>query len=400
MKNNFLLCIKEKTLPEKIKEEGTFFNIDNNRIFNNEYEGNYLFDKIIMPNNIKENLIENEENLNNLTYVIYGEKKSGKSTLLRGSKKIDNLEYENIGMILSKINLKYNKIFDILENQDDIVVLKFGAFCCKISEESNELINLIKINNNNKTTSNKNNKNNNINNNNKNYKTINYFDEIIDKKFVIKHLSSFDDLKNIMKDIIKEKDKLFHNDYNYYILYHFSLEIKDKNNININKYESKINFYEINCIDSNLLQSLLLSINNFSNIINIKLKSFLYSNDYLKNQIILNILCLNDLTFYNKINILSIERFLQLNYNRNDLYDESSELCDYHIKLNKKIEKDIEDKKKLLNEIELMKLEANQIFNMLQTIQKYKKKGKKYSNEFKNIQEKYENLTEKVFKKK
>ena len=102
MKNNFLLCIKEKTLPEKIKEEGTFFNLDNNRIFNNEYEGNYLFDKIIMPNNIKENLIENEENLNNLTYVIYGEKKSGKSTLLRGSKKIDNLEYENIGMIYQK----------------------------------------------------------------------------------------------------------------------------------------------------------------------------------------------------------------------------------------------------------------------------------------------------------
>ncbi len=385
MKNNFLLCIKEKTLPEKIKEEGTFFNIDNNRIFNNEYEGNYLFDKIIMPNNIKENLIENEENLNNLTYVIYGEKKSGKSTLLRGSKKIDNLEYENIGMILSKINLKYNKIFDILENQEDLVVLKFGAFCSKISENSNELINLIKLNN----ESDKKNNNN---------KTINYFDDIIDKKYVIKHLTSFDDLKNIMKEIIKEKDKLFHNNYNYYLLYHFSLEIKDKNNINLNKFESKINFYEINCFDFNLLQSLLLSINNFSNI-NSKLKPFLYSNNLL-NQVIINILCINDLTFNNKLNILRIERFLQLNYNRNDLYDESSELCDYHIKLNKKIEKDIEDKKKLLNEIELMKLEANQIFNMLQTIQKYKKKGKKYSNEFKNIQEKYENLTEKVFKKK
>jgi len=385
MKNNFLLCIKEKTLPEKIKEEGTFFNLDNNRIFNNEYEGNYLFDKIIMPNNIKENLIENEENLNNLTYVIYGEKKSGKSTLLRGSKKIDNLEYENIGMILSKINLKYNKIFDILENQEDLVVLKFGAFCSKISENSNELINLIKLNN----ESNKKNNNN---------KTINYFDDIIDKKYVIKHLTSFDDLKNIMKEIIKEKDKLFHNNYNYYLLYHFSLEIKDKNNINLNKFESKINFYEINCFDFNLLQSLLLSINNFSNI-NSKLKPFLYSNNLL-NQVIINILCINDLTFNNKLNILRIERFLQLNYNRNDLYDESSELCDYHIKLNKKIEKDIEDKKKLLNEIELMKLEANQIFNMLQTIQKYKKKGKKYSNEFKNIQEKYENLTEKVFKKK
>ena len=385
MKNNFLLCIKEKTLPEKIKEEGTFFNLDNNRIFNNEYEGNYLFDKIIMPNNIKENLIENEENLNNLTYVIYGEKKSGKSTLLRGSKKIDNLEYENIGMILSKINLKYNKIFDILENQEDLVVLKFGAFCSKISENSNELINLIKLNN----ESDKKNNNN---------KTINYFDDIIDKKYVIKHLTSFDDLKNIMKEIIKEKDKLFHNNYNYYLLYHFSLEIKDKNNINLNKFESKINFYEINCFDFNLLQSLLLSINNFSNI-NSKLKPFLYSNNLL-NQVIINILCINDLTFNNKLNILRIERFLQLNYNRNDLYDESSELCDYHIKLNKKIEKDIEDKKKLLNEIELMKLEANQIFNMLQTIQKYKKKGKKYSNEFKNIQEKYENLTEKVFKKK
>ena len=385
MKNNFLLCIKEKTLPEKIKEEGTFFNLDNKRIFNNEYEGNYLFDKIIMPNNIKENLIENEENLNNLTYVIYGEKKSGKSTLLRGSKKIDNLEYENIGMILSKINLKYNKIFDILENQEDLVVLKFGAFCSKISENSNELINLIKLNN----ESNKKNNNN---------KTINYFDDIIDKKYVIKHLTSFDDLKNIMKEIIKEKDKLFHNNYNYYLLYHFSLEIKDKNNINLNKFESKINFYEINCFDFNLLQSLLLSINNFSNI-NSKLKPFLYSNNLL-NQVIINILCINDLTFNNKLNILRIERFLQLNYNRNDLYDESSELCDYHIKLNKKIEKDIEDKKKLLNEIELMKLEANQIFNMLQTIQKYKKKGKKYSNEFKNIQEKYENLTEKVFKKK
>ena len=385
MKNNFLLCIKEKTLPEKIKEEGTFFNLDNNRIFSNEYEGNYLFDKIIMPNNIKENLIENEENLNNLTYVIYGEKKSGKSTLLRGSKKIDNLEYENIGMILSKINLKYNKIFDILENQEDLVVLKFGAFCSKILENSNELINLIKLNN----ESNKKNNNN---------KTINYFDDIIDKKYVIKHLTSFDDLKNIMKEIIKEKDKLFHNNYNYYLLYHFSLEIKDKNNINLNKFESKINFYEINCFDFNLLQSLLLSINNFSNI-NSKLKPFLYSNNLL-NQVIINILCINDLTFNNKLNILRIERFLQLNYNRNDLYDESSELCDYHIKLNKKIEKDIEDKKKLLNEIELMKLEANQIFNMLQTIQKYKKKGKKYSNEFKNIQEKYENLTEKVFKKK
>ena len=385
MKNNFLLCIKEKSLPEKIKEEGTFFNLDNNRIFNNEYEGNYLFDKIIMPNNIKENLIENEENLNNLTYVIYGEKKSGKSTLLRGSKKIDNLEYENIGMILSKINLKYNKIFDILENQEDLVVLKFGAFCSKISENSNELINLIKLNN----ESNKKNNNN---------KTINYFDDIIDKKYVIKHLTSFDDLKNIMKEIIKEKDKLFHNNYNYYLLYHFSLEIKDKNNINLNKFESKINFYEINCFDFNLLQSLLLSINNFSDI-NSKLKPFLYSNNLL-NQVIINILCINDLTFNNKLNILRIERFLQLNYNRNDLYDESSELCDYHIKLNKKIEKDIEDKKKLLNEIELMKLEANQIFNMLQTIQKYKKKGKKYSNEFQNIQEKYENLTEKVFKKK
>ena len=92
---------------------------------------------------------------------------------------------------------------------------------------------------------------------------------------------------------------------------------------------------------------------------------------------IINILCINDLTFDNKLNFLKIERFLQLNYNRNDLYDESSELCDYHIKLNKKIEKDIEDKKKLLNDIELMKLEANQIFNMLQTIQKYKKKRKK-----------------------
>ena len=388
MKNNFLLCIKEKTLPEKIKEEGTFFNIDNNRIFNNEYEGNYLFDKIIMPNNIKENLIENEENLNNLTYVIYGEKKSGKSTLLRGSKKIDNLEYENIGMILSKINLKYNKIFDILENQEDLIILKFGAFCSKISENSNELINLIKLNNESKLNNKKNNNN----------KTINYFDDIIDKKYVIKHLTSFDDLKNIMKEIIKEKDKLFHNNYNYYLLYHFSLEIKDKNNINLNKFESKINFYEINCFDFNLLQSLLLSINNFSNI-NSNLKPFLYSNNLL-NQVIINILCINDLTFNNKLNILRIERFLQLNYNRNDLYDESSELCDYHIKLNKKIEKDIEDKKKLLNEIELMKLEANQIFNMLQTIQKYKKKGKKYSNEFKNIQEKYENLTEKVFKKK
>ena len=385
MKNNFLLCIKEKSLPEKIKEEGTYFELDNNRIFNNEYEGNYLFDKIIMPNNIKENLIENEENLNNLTYVIYGEKKSGKSTLLRGSKKIDNLEYENIGMILSKINLKYNKIFDILENQEDLIILKFGAFCSKISENSNELINLIKLNN----ESNKKNNNN---------KTINYFDDIIDKKYVIKHLTSFDDLKNIMKEIIKEKDKLFHNNYNYYLLYHFSLEIKDKNNINLNKFESKINFYEINCFDFNLLQSLLLSINNFSNI-NSKLKPFLYSNNLL-NQVIINILCINDLTFNNKLNILRSERFLQLNYNRNDLYDESSELCDYHIKLNKKIEKDIEDKKKLLNEIELMKLEANQIFNMLQTIQKYKKKGKKYSNEFKNIQEKYENLTEKVFKKK
>ena len=125
MKNNFLLCIKEKSLPEKIKEEGTYFELDNNRIFNDEYEGNYLFDKIIMPNNIKENLIENEENLNNIIYVIYGEKKSGKSTLLRGSKRIDNLDNENIGMILSKINLKYNKIFDILENQEDLVVLKF-----------------------------------------------------------------------------------------------------------------------------------------------------------------------------------------------------------------------------------------------------------------------------------
>ena len=385
MKNNFLLCIKEKSLPEKIKEEGTYFELDNNRIFNNEYEGNYLFDKIIMPNNIKENLIENEENLNNIIYVIYGEKKSGKSTLLRGSKRIDNLDNENIGMILSKINLKYNKIFDILENQEDLVVLKFGAFCSKISENSNELINLIKLNN----ESNKKNNNN---------KTINYFDDIIEKKYVIKHLTSFDDLKNIMKEIIKEKDKLFHNNYNYYLLYHFSLEIKDKNNINLNKFESKINFYEINCFDFNLLQSLLLSINNFSNI-NSNLKPFLYSNNLL-NQVIINILCINDLTFNNKLNILRIERFLQLNYNRNDLYDESSELCDYHIKLNKKIEKDIEDKKKLLNEIELMKLEANQIFNMLQTIQKYKKKGKKYSNEFKNIQEKYENLTEKVFKKK
>ena len=388
MKNNFLLCIKEKSLPEKIKEEGTYFELDNNRIFNNEYEGNYLFDKIIMPNNIKENLIENEENLNNIIYVIYGEKKSGKSTLLRGSKRIDNLDNENIGMILSKINLKYNKIFDILENQEDLVVLKFGAFCSKISENSNELINLIKLNNESKLNNKKNNNN----------KTINYFDDIIDKKYVIKHLTSFDDLKNIMKEIIKEKDKLFHNNYNYYLLYHFSLEIKDKNNINLNKFESKINFYEINCFDSNLLQPLLLSINNFSNI-NSNLKPFLYSNNLL-NQVIINILCINDLTFNNKLNILRIERFLQLNYNRNDLYDESSELCDYHIKLNKKIEKDIEDKKKLLNEIELMKLEANQIFNMLQTIQKYKKKGKKYSNEFKNIQEKYENLTEKVFKKK
>ena len=388
MKNNFLLCIKEKNNPEKIKEEGSYFNIDNKRIFNNEYEGNYLFDKIISPNSTKENLIENEENLNNLIYVIYGEKKSGKSTLLRGSKKIENLEYENIGMILSKINLKYNKIFDILENQEDLVVLKFGAFCCKISEDSNELINLIKLNNETKLNNTKN-----------NYKKINYFDDIIDKKYVIKHLTSFDDLKNLMKEIIKEKEKLFHNDYNYYILYHFSLEIKDKNEINLNKFESKINFYEINCFDSNLLQPLLLSINNFSNIINSNLKSLLYSNNLL-NQVIINILCINDLTFDNKLNFLKIERFLQLNYNRNDLYDESSELCDYHIKLNKKIEKDIEDKKKLLNDIELMKLEANQIFNMLQTIQKYKKKGKKYSNEIKNLQEKYENLTEKVFKKK
>ena len=378
----------ELSIKEKKNKEGNRYNfiIKDNKLLSEDYEALYNFDNIFYINEYKE---KDELNKNeNITYIIYGPFKSGKSTLLRGEKQIekDNIDDDtfNIGMILSKLNIYYNKIFDKLEKKEDIIILKFGCFCSDLEDDS-IFYNLIETNFN-------------IN----NIPLKNYFDDIIfplnekDKNpnnyFYIKHISSFKHLKSELEKVIENKEKqLKGKNDNYSILYHFSIELRENENLSKPKYKTKINFYEINCNEPKKLQPYLISINNNNNIEDENL-SFIINENM---NCYINILCLNNLDFSeeNLLDYFKIERFLECTFERDDLYEDSSELCENCFELNTQLIKDIKDKEQILNQINSLTNEAQKIYSIILGMKKYKKNTRKNKNK-KNLKQNQNNLNQ------
>ena len=73
-------------------------------------------------------------------------------------------------------------------------------------------------------------------------------------------------------------------------------------------------------------------------------------------------------TFY-----LKIIRFLELTYERNDLYENSNEICEHCCLLNEQLISSYKQQEMLLNQIKEMTLEANNIYSIVRGIKQYQK---------------------------
>ena len=380
-KSFFQLSIKENKENEKCQNN---FSIENNKLINEEFDALYKFDKIFYLEEYNEKEEFNKEE--NITYIIYGPSNSGKSTLLRGEKQIvkNDLDDENsnIGMILSKLNIYYNQMFDKIEKKEDLIVLKFGCFCSDLEDDS-IFYNLIESKF-----------------NLDNIPLKNYFDDIIipleeknknsNNYFYIKHISSFKHLEKELEKVIENKGKIIGNKKDYSILYHFSIELKSNENLLKSIYKTKINFYEINTNEQEKLQPYLISINNKSNIEDENLNTTINENM----NCFVNILCLKNLDFTqeNLLNYLKIERFLECTFERDDLYNESSELCEHCFELNTQLIQDIKEKENILNQINSLTDEAQKIYSIILGMKKYKKKTQKNKNKNKINNNKNKNV--------
>lgn len=93
----------------------------------------------------------------------------------------------------------------------------------------------------------------------------------------------------------------------------------------------------------------------------------------------INILCLNNLDFSeeNLLDYFKIERFLECTFERDDLYEDSSELCENCFELNTQLIKDIKDKEQILNQINSLTNEAQKIYSIILGMKKYKKNTRK-----------------------
>lgn len=380
----FHLCylnnLKKTTdnLPNNNSDTHIFeINSNNTSIFNLDFNSKYNFDSILPLDKYYEcnkHLITNQSA--NYNFIVYGGNCSGKSTLLRGYRDAIENNTNNKGMMLKMVNDTYNKMFDLFENKDDIVVLKFGAFGIDLKMffegDEEDSINCL------------------IEKKNGNLLGPNYFDQIVigsnDKSFtssysnvnmnnkcyIIKHIKSFAHLNDELEKVIanKEEQKYYHKSHS--ILYHFSVEIKNKT------LETKLiinlNFFEINCIQPDLLQQFLLRINTKSSNENDILHKLCKNNSHTL-YYYYNILCLSNLNIYDKesITCLKILRFLELTFERNDLYENSSELCEHCCMLNDKLMASYKQQEKLLNEIKEMTNEANNIYSIVRGIKNYQK---------------------------
>lgn len=367
----------------KKEENKNYFDINQNgtSIFNMKFSSKYNFDGIFPISGYFEcnkHLISNDSA--NYNYIVYGYNGSGKSTLLRGERKTDNSR-DNQGIMLKIVNETYNKMFDAIENKGDVVVMKFGAFgidlCELCSDDNDDEEDCVKcLMEKNKTNKNK----------------PNYFDQIVignnsnnistssiysnvnlnHKVYLIKHIRSFVHLREELEYVITKKDSKYHNKKSYCILYHFSIELKNKQLESIKTLN--LNFYEINCTTAEILQQFLLRINTRSTNENDILTKLSCSN---KNQTdkYINILCMKNLSFDSMESTfyLKIIRFLELTYERNDLYENSNEICEHCCLLNEQLISSYKQQEMLLNQIKEMTIEANNIYSIVRGIKQYQK---------------------------
>lgn len=387
MKHIYELFIKDNCKANK----DNCFTIGDNIIYDQEYHSLYRFDLIFNTQYSLNNILK-EEDLENgriITFTIFGSQNSGKSTFLRGSKimhgnapksnhdsneiKIDD-NPNHPGLMLSVVNECYNKLLDMLDNKDDIIILKFSAFSKGINS-SNDYNNSICIEN---LIKNKDNSQCNKG------KKDNFFDDIYpytsssgkQASYIVKKINSFNELTEEIKEVIRLKETLYTANQYYYILYYFSIEIKSKE-LEI-KHQLNLNFYEINCEDFTCLQSLLIDVN--TRVMAEAKDQCQYIIDTItkrnnSDQTIINILCLENEAFdnINVLNSLKLMRFLELAFERNDLYDNTNEICDNCCLLKDKLKDAYLTQEDILKEIQIMNEQADAIASIVHSLASYKK---------------------------
>lgn len=387
MKHNFALFIKNNCKTN----QNNCFTITDNQIFDNDYQSLYKFDHVFNTQYSANDLLKNEdiENKHNITFTIFGLKNSGKSTFLRGKKAISNTnvpkskskstnikkeEANQPGIMISIVNDYYTKVLNMIDNKDDIIVLKFSAFGKQLSNSHQEnggitIENLIKTK---------------INTQSAQVKKNNLLDAIYpftltsgkQSSYIVKKINSFKDLIEELREVIQLKESIYSLDQSYYIHYYYLIEIKSKELTT--KYHLHLNFYEINCEDCSVLQPLMIELNTrvitesddpCQSIIDT------ITNRHNDNQTVINVLCLENNCFNGSItlNNLKLMRFLELTFDRNDLYENTAEICENCCLLKDQLKEVYVSQEEILKQIQTMNEQADVIASIVNGISTYNK---------------------------
>jgi len=177
------------------------------------------FDNLIIDNSIykiipdiiknikSSNIYQNKKTISNLCCV-YGPKKSGKSTLLRGEIGSCN----NKGVILEIIKKANNFVIGIIDSKEDMILLKFGM----VASQNNKVFNLVSYFDESKS----------------------YFDEIINTNnndisgsnvIYIKNITSQRHIPTEIENCLKRRDDILDLDTDYTLYYQYIIEVKNKN---------------------------------------------------------------------------------------------------------------------------------------------------------------------------
>ena len=373
-KHLFTLCINKDQFTENEIHKETFV-IEQNElhsIVNKDFQARYQFDLVCYYkqyfDSIKHFCCVNKEIDSLITFLVFGGQETGKSTLLRGEHEITNKENES-GLILNLTKYIYNQIFDLIENKDQLVILKFGSFLIN-SIRSNHDINIENLIEQNETTS--------------------MFDKKLylnKQQFVIHHMKSFDHLQSVMSKAIKKKNELLeysfnnlnddeYNNNNHEYVLMFQIVVELKNSISLETItQMTINIYEFNIINITLLQRFSSYLNKLnSNEIVMPLERLHFANvrpNVTLQEKIMNVMCMKNLTcVQSDLDILKMNLCLEKECSRNELYINSHELCTHCIQLSNELSQVNNNNEVLLSQIEEMTKEANKIFAIVKGVNK------------------------------
>lgn len=253
---------KENKVYEEYFDD-IFFNLKLNSEADSSNNARYLILK-----NIYKSLQLGEKNISNSFFTI-GPRKSGKSTFLRGA-----LNSSSQGFMLNLVKEVYKIGFSLINNKNEIILIKFGCF----GHQKDKIFNLIDFN-----------------------LKKDFFDELFilkdtdnNCKLFIKHVTLIDNLnKELSSALSNRKQYIDHNDDDYYLSYHYSIELKSNDYQNlINLYKIQLDFFECNI--NNSLNDLKSNINSI-----LMPNIYLNSNSILKNFFIHRILYRNSIKTYN-----------------------------------------------------------------------------------------------------